>query len=89
MNLTHPFFPRHAFVFKGGSSSSVPAGPIPAPPAPPASTSDIAVTEAKMEAKKQAQQKRGITSTILGGEAAAAPGAPNPSSGKNVILGGG
>lgn len=89
MNLASTSFPPHAFRHKGGGGGA-PAGPIPAPAAPPPSQSDIAVTQAKMDARKAAKQKQGITSTILGGESAAAATTPaGAGPGKNTTLGGG
>lgn len=61
----HPLlcpFP-HAFCFKGGSAPATPA-----PPAAPPTSTQVEVTQAKRDARKQGQQRAGITSTILAGE---------------------
>lgn len=86
MNFHNPFFPRHAFLFKGGAS--IPAGPVQAPPAPPAAETSTAVTEAKLDAKRQAKARHGLNSTILAGDTAGQLDAANPG-GKSTVLGGG
>lgn len=88
MNTCHPYFPRSTSLFKG---SNPPAGPIQAPPAPPPSESSIEVTQAKIDAKKQAKARGGYQSTVLAGNttpAAAGQDQTNPG-GKNTVLGGG
>lgn len=84
MNHTNPFFPRSTCLFKGGASGT-PA--MPAPPAPPATSTSVEVTQAKIDAKRQAKAKQGVNSTILGGASADAM-AP-AAGGKNTLLGGG
>lgn len=49
--------------FKGGRTPATPA-----PPAAPPSSTQVEVTQAKRDARKQGQQRAGITSTILAGE---------------------
>lgn len=85
MNFHHPFFPRCTSHFKG---STPPAGPIQAPPAPPASETSIEVTEAKLDAKKQAKARTGFNATVLAGPFTPSAGGDNPG-GKNTVLGGG
>jgi hypothetical protein len=60
--LDTPF--RHAFAYKGGGGTPA----TPAPPAAPPTSTQVEVTQAKRDARKQNQQRAGITSTILAGE---------------------
>lgn len=70
MNLD---FPNQKRFKMGGGGSSTPAGPI-AAPAAPASTSALEVTQAKIDAARQAKNKKGINSTILQGQQALGSG---------------
>jgi hypothetical protein len=90
MNFSNPHFPRHAFVFKGGLGAAANT-PIAAPPAPPASESSLEVTQAKMDARKQAKNRQGIASTILAGGLSgnSNTSAPAAAGGKTTLLGGG
>jgi len=91
MNFTKPFLTRATFMFKGGGGGGgTPA--MPAPPAPPPTASAIEVTQAKLDAKRQAKAKGGINSTILAGEtgeSGQAGALAQASSGKTTLLGGG
>lgn len=108
MNFSNPFFPRHAFLFKGGGSApavvappepvappppatATPAAPIFAPTAPAASQSAPEVTQARIDARKQAAKRKGLNSTILAGADAVAGSSTTGGSGgnKNTLLGGG
>lgn len=60
--LNCPF--QHAYRFKGGGGTPA----TPAPPAAPPSSTQVEVTQAKRDTRKQAQNRAGITSTILAGE---------------------
>jgi hypothetical protein len=79
----------HLQRFKGGGGSSTPV--IQAPPAPAASQTAVEVTQAKLDAKRAAKAKGGISSTILAGGGLFS--ADNQSSkaqqgmGTNVLLG--
>lgn len=96
MNFNRPFWPRHAFVFKGGAAAPSAAN-IPAPPAPSASTSAPEVVQQQQDARKNAARKQGINSTILAGGLASNPFTGDKSSagltgsggGKTTLLGGG
>ena len=66
-----------------------------APPAPPTAANAAAV-QASADAQQKALEKKGISSTILGGQAASALGASMPGGSfmpnngqKNTLLGGG
>ena len=76
--------------FKGGGGSSTPAGPT-APPAPPATQSSLEVTQAKIDAAKQAKNKKGINSTILQGQQPLGGDDTNKpaAAGGSTLLGGG
>ncbi len=68
--------------------SKEPATPvIPAPPPPAATQTSVEVTQAKLDAKRQAKAKTGINSTILAGSDSL--GGAMPGAGKNTLLGGG
>lgn len=95
-------FPPHAFLFKGGGGGSstpqqVPPPPaptlaMPAPAAPPVTSSAIEVTQARLDAKKQAKARKGLNSTILagaGGESEGSTGGLLGGAGKGTLLGGG
>jgi hypothetical protein len=90
MNSLNPFFPRHAFVFKGGGGG---APAMPAPPAPPATATSTEVVQAKIDAKRNAKSKTGIDSTILGSASGGGSGPMAPAAGanggKSALLGGG
>jgi hypothetical protein len=100
MNFTHPFFPRHQFLHKGGGSGDAPElapAPVsapaptptvlqtPAPAAPSATAASPDVMTAKNDAKKAAAKKKGLNSTILGDPNALGGAASKP----NTLLGGG
>lgn len=89
MNTRHPHFPRDTSLFKGGSA--IPPGPVQAPPAPPPSETSTSVTEAKLDAKRQAKARHGLSSTILAGDATPGSGGQDQTNpgGKNTLLGGG
>lgn len=59
----NPFWPKHAFKFKGSPTPSAPDAVAP-PPAPPIATA-TEVMQAKLDARRNAQRKQGINSTIL------------------------
>ena len=90
MSLPHinPFFPKHAFKFKGSTPASAPDAIAP-PPAPPTATA-TEVMQAKLDSRRQASKKQGLNSTILSrgslgsNEGANAPAAQQ----KSTILGG-
>lgn len=75
-----------------GSTPGAPA--VYAPPAPPTAANAAAV-EASADARQKAEEEQGITSTILGGQAASGGTGDlmNPKNGagfaKNSLLGGG
>jgi hypothetical protein len=87
MDFNRPLFPPNAFRFKSGGGTDPKAGPIQAPPAPSAAPASVEVTQAKLDAKRNAKAKTGINSTILAGNEAFAPA--QQAGGKNTILGGG
>jgi hypothetical protein len=91
MNINKPLFPSHAFVFKGGGGGGTPA--IGAPPAPAASATSVEVTQAKIDAKRQAKARSGYNSTVLGSaDEGSAKGSLAPAAGgngKTALLGGG
>jgi hypothetical protein len=79
MNFANPFFPRHAFVFKGGGGggAATPAYQAPAatpatakPPAaiPPVTERTIEVETASRQSKVDAKKRKGLRSTLLAGE---------------------
>ena len=76
----NPFWPRHAFLFKGGGGTPA----TPAPPAAPPSSTSVEVTQAKRDARKQQQQRAGISSTVLAGETGGLAGTEQ----KKTLLGG-
>lgn len=79
MNISNPFFPRHAFVFKGGGGGGTPAASAPVyqapaavskPPAavPPVTERTIEVEMASRDSKLAAKKRKGFRSTLLAGE---------------------
>lgn len=99
MNFHRPFFPCHAFVFKGGgggsaaSPSTVYQQPTPAaptkPPAavPPVTERTIEVEMASRESKLAAKKRKGFKSTLLAGETGGyvAPGATGDEQKKTLL----
>lgn len=80
MNISRPFFPRHAFVFKGGGggggsvaapapSYTAPAA-TPKPPAavPPVTERTVEVEAAARQTRIDAKKRKGLRSTLLAGE---------------------
>jgi hypothetical protein len=86
-------WPVHAFRRKGGTPGNATTY---APPAPP-TASNAAAVQAAADAKQKAMEQTGLTSTILGGQAASASGSvsgmnllrQNLTQQRNTLLGGG
>lgn len=89
MNANSPLYPRAALLFKGGGGPAPGTPQIPAPPAPPFTENATEVTQAKQDAKTQAKQRSGFSSTVLAGTGASNALASSTGAGKNVLLGGG
>lgn len=84
MNIARPFFPRHAFAFKGGGGGGSVAAPAPAPtytapaatPAapkppsavPPVTERTVEVEAAARQTRIDAKKRKGLRSTLLAGE---------------------
>jgi hypothetical protein len=64
-------------------------------PPPPPTAANAAVVQASADARQKAMEKQGISSTILGSQAASVAGSPGGNlfgqmaPGKNTLLGGG
>lgn len=68
MNIAiNPFWPKHAFKFKGGGSKPVVPKAI-----PPVTTTATEVNDAERQARLAAAKRKGMQSTLLaGGDAGA------------------
>lgn len=80
-------FESFCYRFKGGGGGGgkQPEPKRTAPPAAPPSSTQIEVSQASRDARKQAAKRKGIKSTILAGETGGYE--QKPSRGTGVILG--
>lgn len=92
MNIAHLFFPRHAFVFKGGGGAApAPVYQAPAavakPPAavPPVTERTVEVEAASRQTKIDAKKRKGLRSTLLAGETGGYQAAPEGEQKKTLL----
>jgi hypothetical protein len=78
MRNSNPFWPRHAFLFKGGGSSqaaAIQSAPVPTP-APPVTSSAAEVIQAENDIAKQNLAKKSVKKTIFAGDTHSMMGGP-------------
>jgi hypothetical protein len=80
---SNPFWPRHAFLFKGGAQA-IQSAPVPLP-APPVTASSAEVIQAQQDFAQQNLMKKSVKKTIYAGDTggftpgmAGSPGQPGP-----------
>ena len=77
--MTHPYWPKHNFLYLGGGSgaSAIESAPVPTP-APPVTADNPAVIQAEQDLAQQNLIKKSVAKTILAGDTGGyQPGAAN------------
>ena len=79
--MTHPYWPKHNFLFLGGGAgsgaSAIASAPVPTP-APPVTADNPAVIQAEQDLAQQNLIKKSVAKTILAGDTGGyQPGAAN------------